>query len=131
MALPPVALPPAGGVMMCMGHVCSPQRGRDSSPAVCADSPSDFLAGRAALGSVATAGAAVYVKAAGAKDAKKGVYRFTVKDTTRELKLRSDNEADCTAWVQAVTSGAAACPPTLPQRARPAAEGRRGGSWSG
>jgi hypothetical protein len=27
--------------------------------------------------------------------------------------------------------GAAACPPTLPQRARPAAEGRRGGSWSG
>ena len=65
-------------------------------------SPSEYLAKHAPLGSVSTSAADVFAKAT-PKDAGKGKFRFTVKDATRELKLRCDTIADMDQWMTALT----------------------------
>lgn len=57
----------------------------------------EMLAARPALGSVECKGAKLFLK-----EIKGGVYRFTVKTEERELKLRTESEADFTAWMDAL-----------------------------
>ena len=72
-------------------------------------SPKEYLAQRAASGSLSLAGAVVSKKG-DPKDLAKGRHRFTVYSGTdtrtrgsRELKLRADAEADCQGWIEALT----------------------------
>jgi len=53
-----------------------------------------YLAGKEALGSVECEGAVLFRKV----NVKDKVYRFTVRTTARELKLRATSEEDYLAW---------------------------------
>ena len=66
-------------------------------------SPADYLAGREELGAVSCGdGAVVFVKDS-PKDVAKGHYRFTLKDASRELKLRAASQSDVDQWVAVLT----------------------------
>jgi hypothetical protein len=67
------------------------------------DKPADYLAKHKELGSVSMKQSVVFQKDS-PKDIAKGHYRFTIKDPTRELKLRADSFADVQAWVAALTA---------------------------
>ena len=61
-------------------------------------SEQEFSAGKEKLGEVAVDGATVYLK----KVSTKGKFRFTVRTSDRELKLRAENEAEYLPWVQSL-----------------------------
>jgi len=57
----------------------------------------EFLAGRQAAGTLECGGSSLFLK-----EIKGGVYRFTIRSSERELKLRSDSEAEYTRWMDAL-----------------------------
>lgn len=61
-------------------------------------SENDQVNGKEALGAIDVAGSTVFLK----EVSKTGVYRFTVRTTKRELKLRAKTESDYTQWIAAI-----------------------------
>ena len=74
----------------------------DSSELRYYNSPAEYLAHRPPLGSLVLGDGAVFRKS-DPRDISKGKHRFTVKEATRELKLRADSKEECSAWLDALS----------------------------